>query len=297
MTGFLPAYRPRPSPLHAARAGATSALCAALLLAAVLFEGPLVPAGVVAASALVGRAAGVGREIGRAAVLAVPLAVLIVAINAIVSRQGETVLVRAGEVLGRRLDITLEAVVYGGISGLRLLALVLPLALFTATVDPDDALRLFRRVSYRSALTASLATRLVPVLARDAARMGDAARCRPEPPPRGAAARAALRGALDRSVDVAAALELRGYSSASRPRRSRAPWSRHDLRVAAAAAAVALTAVAARVAGASGFDPFDPYPDMALAAGPAEAVLVAAVVLVPLLPFAGAGARLGVARA
>ena len=51
----------------------------------------------------------------------------------------------------------------------------------SVAVDPDALLRLFRRVSYRSALTASLATRLVPVLARDAARMSEAARCRPQP--------------------------------------------------------------------------------------------------------------------
>src|SRR5690242_21570893 len=51
------------------------------------------------------------------------------------------------------------------------------------------SLRLLRRVSYRSALTAALATRLVPVLARDASRMNEAARCRPHPPGRAAVAR------------------------------------------------------------------------------------------------------------
>ena len=49
---------------------------------------------------------------------------------------------------------------------------------------------MLRRISYRSALTASLATRLVPVLARDASRMSDAARCRPQPPGRGSRWRA-----------------------------------------------------------------------------------------------------------
>ena len=38
----------------------------------------------------------------------------------------------------------------------------------SAAVDPDELLKALRRISYRSALTASLATRLVPVLARDA---------------------------------------------------------------------------------------------------------------------------------
>ena len=35
------------------------------------------------------------------------------------------------------------------------------------------------RLSFRSALTAALATRMIPVLTRDARRMEDARRCRP----------------------------------------------------------------------------------------------------------------------
>ena len=119
---------------------------------------------------------------------------------------------------------------YGGLTGLRVVVIVVALGLLSAAVDPDELLRVFRRVSYRSALTASLANRLVPVLARDATRMSDAARCRPRPPGRLAVVRAALAGALDRSVDVAAALEVRGYALGGRPPRRRRPWSRHDLR-------------------------------------------------------------------
>src|SRR3954464_6796984 len=113
-----------------------------------------------------------------------------------------------------------------------------------------------RRGSYRSALTASLATRLVPVLVRDATRMSEAARCRARPAPRSMVARAALASALDRAVDVAAALELRGYGSAARPARVRRPWSRHGLRVASAAAALALFAIAMRVLGVGEFEPY-----------------------------------------
>ncbi len=291
---LVPTYQPRPSPLHAARAGATTSFCAALALVPMLYDSPLVLAGGLAAATFAGMAAGVGAELARAARLAVPLVLLIVIINPLVYREGATLLFRGGEVLGYRIEITLEAIAYGGAAGLRLFVLALALALFSACVDPDDLLRLVRRVSYRSALTASLATRLAPVLARDALRMGDAARCRPQPPARAAVARATLAGALERAVDVAAALELRGYASAQRPPRYAAPWSRHDVRVALAAGAITVTAVATRVAGAGGFDP---YPTITVAAAPAD---VAAVVLLPLLalaPFAGTRARLGVAHA
>ncbi len=203
---------------------------------------------------------------------------------------------RGWEILGRRFDVTLEALAYGGAFGLRLFTLVMAFALFSAAVDPDELLKLMRRVSPRSALTVSLASRLVPVLARDASRLSDAARCRRTPPPRAAVARAAVRGALDRAVDVAAALEVRGYGAGAGrlgPTR-RAPWSRHDFRVAGSAAALATLAVAARVAGLGAFTP---YPTLELAFGAGELVLGLALVALAAAPFAGVGGRLGVARA
>ena len=92
-------------------------------------------------------------------------------------------------------------------------------ALYTVAVDPDEVLRLFRRVSFRSALSATLATRMVPVLVRDSRRLAEAQRCRPGPPPsRAQLLRATTAGVLDRALDVAAALEVRGYGAARRPR-------------------------------------------------------------------------------
>lgn len=290
----VPAYRPGASPLHRARAGATASLCLALALVCMLFEDPLVLFTVIAAVVAAGLAAGVGREIERAALLSLPLVLLVALINPLVYREGDTLLVRGGDLLGRRMDVTLEALVAGGLAGLRVAAIVMAFGLFSACVDPDELLRLFRRFSYRSALTGALATRLVPVLARDALRMGDAARCRPTQPGRLAVARAALSGALDRAVEVAAALEVRGYSAGGRPQRSRRPWSRHDLRVAGAAATIAVAAIVFKAAGSG---EVVVYPRIEVAAGPPEALLCALLLAAVALPFAGRGARLGVARA
>jgi energy-coupling factor transport system permease protein len=257
-----------------------------------LFADPLVLLTVIGATVAAGVAAGVGREIRRAALLALPLALLVTLINPLVYREGDTLLVRGSELLGRRLDITLEALVAGGIAGLRVAAIVITFGLLSACVDPDDLLRLFRRVSYRSALTGALATRLAPVLARDALRMSDAARCRPNPPGRLAVTRAALSGALDRAVEVAAALEVRGYSAGGRPERRHVPWSRHDRRVAVAAVAVAAAAVAFKLVGAGAVEV---YPRIAIAVGAPELLLCASIAAAVALPFAGRGARLGVA--
>lgn len=292
---IVPVYRPRPSPLHAARAGATAALCGAFALVCAIYEHPLVLAAVLTGVLAAGLGAGVGAELARTARLSVPLALLIALVNPLVYQGGDTLLVRGGTYLGRRFDITLEALAAGGLAGLRVIAFLMAFGLFSACVDPDELLRLLRRISYRSALTASLATRLVPVLARDALRMGDAARCRPEPPGRLAVTRAALAGALDRAVDVAAALEVRGYSRAGRPGRGvRRPWSRHDLRVLGVAVLLAVVAIGGRALGAG---PVELYPALQVPARAGEGVLIGLILLSSALPFAGSGARLGVARA
>ena len=103
-----------------------------------------------------------------------------------------------------------------------------------------------------------------------------------------------MSGALDRSVDVAAALEVRGYGDARRPRRARTAWSRHDRRVGAAALAIAVLTVVVGIAGGGGFVA---YPTLELDAGPLFLALAFGVAALSLLPWAGAGARLGVARA
>ena len=290
---LLPAYRARSSPLHAARAGVAASFCCGFALVGALHEHPLVLAAALIGAGLAGSAAGVGGEVARAARLAAPLALLVTVVNPLVYQEGETLLVRGGEVLGRRLDVTLEALGAGALAGMRVAVMVVALGLLSAAVDPDELLRLFRRVSYRSALTASLATRLVPVLARDAARMGDAARCRPSPPSRLAVARAAVAGALDRAVDVAAALEVRGYSRAARPAVGRPLRSRHDIRVGLGATGVVAAALAASVAGTAAVEE---YPRFSLSIGLAEAGLASAIVLAAAVPFAGRAARLGTAR-
>jgi energy-coupling factor transport system permease protein len=228
----------------------------------------------------------------RAALLAIPMAIVIALVNALVTRDGVTVIVRLGQlpVLGHT-DVTLEATAYGAVLGVRAAALILCGALYTAAVDPDEVLRLFRRVSFHSALTATLATKLVPVLARDGRRLADAQRCRPgRSPSRWALIRATTAGAFDRALDVAAALEVRGYGAARRPQRASRPWSRHDHAFTASAVALVAVAVTTRV-----FDvaPFHAYPALRLDAGLGALGLAALVLGVALLPF---GDRRGIER-
>ena len=277
-------YRRRASPLHATRAAAGAAYCVVLAVVALVFEHPLVLAAVALAALGAAVGARVWREVARTARYTLPLAVLVALVNALVVRDGLTVFARLGEVAPfGRIDLTVEALVFGLVLGVRVMVIVLCCALFTAAVDPDEVLRLFRRVSFRSALTAALATRLVPVLARDARRMADARACRPRPGPRVAVLRAVATSALDRAVDVAATLEVRGYGAAGAARPERAPWSRHDVAFAAAAAEFVVLAAGARLAGVADFEA---YPRLSAPVGVAEVALACALILVALAPFA-----------
>jgi energy-coupling factor transport system permease protein len=283
-------YRRLASPLHAARAAAGGAYCVALAVAALATEHPLLLAAVAAAVAGAAVGAGVAHDLARAAWLGLGLALLIVLVNVLVARQGLTVFARLGEVppLGQ-VDLTVESLVYGALLGARIVIVLGAFAVFTAAVDPDEVLVLFRRVSFRSALTAALATRMVPVLLRDARRLEAARRCRADagghgPAAKTAVVRAVATGALDRAVDVAATLEVRGYGApVARGARSHSPWSRHDVAFMAAAIAVVALVAGARALGLAGFEA---YPRIELGLGAGEAAVALALVAAALLPFA-----------
>ena len=188
---------------------------------------------------------------------ALPLLLFMIAVNALVTHRGDTVLIRGWEmpVLGNT-DVTLESLAAGAAIGLRVVAVVLAFAVYSACVDPDRVLRALRPVARRSAMTAGLVTRMVPLAAADGARMREAAALRgpgAEPVGRAAMARRLVEGSLDRAVDVAATLELRGHSLAVRPQRRR-ERSRDDLPLYATGVAIVLASVAARVAGAGAFE-------------------------------------------
>jgi energy-coupling factor transport system permease protein len=222
----------------------------------------------------------------------VPFAFVVMAINVLVTRDGATLIFRGANVpWAGQLDFTLEALVFGAVLGLRILAIFGAAVFLTAAVDNDELLRALRRVSLRSGVTAALAMRLFGVLKRDAARLADAQRCLPG----GGASRiqvlhAVTTGALDRATDVAATLEVRGFGAGGRPPRMPRPWSRHDL--AFAASAVVLFGIAA--GGVAGlWAEFDPYPRLEGPLTTATLVVIGVLIVSAVLPFAD---RRGIVR-
>jgi energy-coupling factor transport system permease protein len=281
------AYSPRPGPFGDAHALATTAYLGSLAAVAFAFSNPLVLAAAGAAVAIAGLAAGATRALGLALRWGAALSVLIVAVNAIASQRGDTILIRGWElpVLGR-LDVSGEALAEGGVLALRIVVVMMAFFVHTACVDPDRILRLLRPVARHSALTATLIARLVPVAAADHARLREAASLRgpgAAPVGRGALARRLVAGSLDRAVDVAATLELRGYGrgaprAAASGRRSHYGW-----RFALAAALIVSVAGAARLVGAGSFEA---YPTVSLDADPATVALAIGLPAIAALPFA-----------
>jgi len=280
------AYAPGRSPLHRASPGAAIAYLGALALVGFIYSSPLVLVAAGVATALAGYAAGAGRAVRASLRLALPLLLFMVAVNALVSHRGETVLVRGWDVpvLGNT-DITLESLAAGATIGLRVVAVVLVFAVYSACVDPDRVLRALRPLARRSAMTAGLVTRMVPLAAGDGARLREATALRgpaAEPVGRAALARRLVEGSLDRAVDVAATLELRGHSLGIRPRGRREP-SRDDLPLIATGIAITLAAIGARLAGAGGFGT---YPRIEMDAGATTLALCCALLAMAAVPFA-----------
>jgi energy-coupling factor transport system permease protein len=282
-------YRRRPSPLHATRAGVGALWAAALSLATLLLDHPLALLTLLAAVLAAGAGAGVGRVLARSMRAAAIVWLPIVLVNVLVSRQGLTVFARLGDLgpFGQG-NLTIEAGVFGAVIALKVMLLILITTFASLAVDPDETLRIVRRLSFRSALTASLATRMIPVLAADAQRLAEAQRTRPLGAPRGARGRLALLravvgGSLDRAMDVAATLEVRGFATARRAPRIQRPWSRHDLAFLVSSLAIAGLALLARIAGTTRFDA---YPEVRAPIGAGTIALCAALLLAVLLPFA-----------
>jgi energy-coupling factor transporter transmembrane protein EcfT len=280
------AYAPGRSPLHRASPSGAVAYLGALALVGFIYPSPLVLLSAAAATVLAGYAAGAARAVRASLRLALPLLFFMVLVNALVSHRGDTVLVRGWEmpVLGNT-DITLESLAAGGVIGLRVVAVVLVFAVYSACVDPDRVLRALRPIARRSAMTAGLVTRMVPLAAADGARLREAADLRgpaAAPVGRAALARRLVEGSLDRAVDVAATLELRGHSLGARPQTRREP-SREDLILIATGAAIALAAIAARIAGAGGFEA---YPRIEMDMGQVTLALCAALLVLAAVPFA-----------
>lgn len=129
-------------------------------------------------------------------------------------------------VLGQ-LDVTREELYNGLFQGLRLTAVALAFAAYALLLDHD---RLVQAAGFarRSVLAVALATRLVPTLERDAAGLVEALRGRGVEVSgtrgRGRLLAPLLAGSLERALNLAEAMEARGYGRPGATRALQPPW-------------------------------------------------------------------------
>jgi energy-coupling factor transport system permease protein len=129
-------------------------------------------------------------------------------------------------VLGQ-LDVTREELHNGLFQGLRLSAVALAFAAYALLLDHDRLVQ-SARFARRSVLAIALATRLVPTLERDAAGLVEALRGRGVEVTgvrgRGRMLVPLLAGSLERSLNLAEAMEARGYGRPGATRALQASW-------------------------------------------------------------------------
>jgi energy-coupling factor transport system permease protein len=129
------------------------------------------------------------------------------------------------------LDVTREELRIGLFQGLRLTAVALAFAAYALLLDHD---RLVQAAGFarRSVLAVALATRLVPTLERDASGLSEALRGRGVEVTgvRGRATLLAplLAGSLERALNLAEAMEARGYGRPGATRAPRPGWTALD---------------------------------------------------------------------
>jgi energy-coupling factor transport system permease protein len=149
--------------------------------------------------------------------------------NPLFSSSGSTILWRSGRLpIVGRIRITLEALLYGLTMGGKLITIGSIFYLYNTWMDTDQALSFFSRFADRSALLFTMTVSLFPRLKREALEVGDIMRAR------GACIqqvsllariktvypmwKVLLITALEGSLDMAEAMEARGYGVGQRTR-------------------------------------------------------------------------------
>lgn len=124
------------------------------------------------------------------------------------------------------LHVKEESVLFATSMSLRLFLAIATFAILTFTVHPDQLLRVLSKFGFRSTTSLSIATRMYPTIAADSVNIEDAMRARGVEFDEGnliAKARAKapvmmplLLNSMDRSMEIAEAMEARGFGAGPR---------------------------------------------------------------------------------
>jgi energy-coupling factor transport system permease protein len=222
-------YREKGTPIHRLNPLCKLLWGAGILVLALILDHPLFLLLLFISTLPFVAAAGVVKEWASFIRLSLYLCIAIIVINTLVNYNGAHILYQAPfriPVMGIP-TITLEAIVYGLAMCLRLVAIISAFAVITLTVHPDDIMlaMIKLKLPYKSVLVTSLSTRFMPTLIDDVERITDVQRSRGLELSKGSLLRRMknriaiimplLSNSLDRTVQVAEAMESRAFGSGS----------------------------------------------------------------------------------
>jgi len=264
---MLPVYRSKDTLIHGLHPAAALVMTLTLAACALVLENPLYVALICAALITLILAAEVWGECRAFLRIGLLVGLLMVIINPLINNQGAHVLVYGPRIpLWGRLDITLEALLYGLSSALRVFTVIAAFGLMSTIINPDDLLDIFSRFSSRSSLSAALAVRLYPSMVSEAREIREVQLARGAPLKGGGRwsrvkAHAPLwysmfQGSLDRAACIAESMTARGFGSGRRTRWRRRLVRPRDLMVILLCLGVLGVALAAVVAGRGGYSFF-----------------------------------------
>jgi len=236
-----------------------------LVLLSLLISNPIYLAAVFIALNLVIHAAGIMNEWIVYLKYCLVLVLFIILINAIFVNAGSTILFSFPDLpLLGKIRITLEAVSYGIGMGLRLLIMMGAFCLLTYSVDPDLLLKTFGGGKSRIMLALSMSLRLFPLIADDFMRITEAQRCRGvdfKVKSKRKRVRnylpvlnTVLLSILERSFQMAEALQSKAYGTCERSHFSEKLWRPRDIFVFAATLVTAVITVVFLVAGHTAYN-------------------------------------------
>jgi energy-coupling factor transport system permease protein len=181
--------------------------------------------------------------------------VLAAVLNMVLSHTGDHVLVELPDAIpGIGGPVTVESAVYGIDVALGIAAAVLSVAPLSRVLHPHDLLDAFPKALQRTAALTGSAINLVPAVARNAVAISEAQRMRGGEGTRlrdwHAVAAPVVLSALDDSMQLAEAMEARGFGSGPRTRYATAPLDRAAALVIVCSLAAVVVTVVARVTGA-----------------------------------------------
>ena len=220
-------YKEKGTAIHKLNAFCKLAWVVSILVLSLIFNNPIYLLLLFLSTLPIIIAARVWREWASLMKFALYLCLAIIIVNALVSSHGSHLLWQAPfriPLIGAPV-ITLEAIFFGVGMSLRLLAIISAFTILTFTIHPDDIMlaMIKMKLPYKSVLVTSLSTRFVPTLIDDVERISDVQRSRGLELDRGKLTQRIksrmaiiiplLSNSLDRTVQVAEAMESRAFGS------------------------------------------------------------------------------------